>query len=332
MVTSQQWRIRKQKIFAVIIAGLAILLPILSFLASSASPSGITVIDTGMFGESSTDFEDNSVAIYVQMLGFDPETRRAELAYYPWPTDDMAQQFSSSIISERDIRVFVDSQNTAIVEFEKGSQVGAVFATVDVLSSEFPEAASDALYPFDRYVLDSFARVELKREGQEVFEPVQTYDYFYSSPVPGYDVTYQRLAAFDSGYVADDNSFDLARIDQERFEGKISFYAFIERSFAVRLIAVFIYLFISVSTLSLVWVTSQMVSGKREPSMQALIWAAASMLGILQLRALAPGEPRIGIYADLIVFFPSLMMSLFSVAVITFLWGTRNQSDEDSVT
>ena len=323
METHQKGRTRNRGFFLIAIAILAVVLPAISFVASSVSPSGIRVTDTGVYGESSTDFSENSVALYVQMLGFDPETRRAEMAYYPWPTDDMAQQFSSSVISKSDIRVFVDSQDASIVEFASGSQIGAVYATVDVLSSDFPEAASDSFYPFDEYVLDSFARVELMRAGQEAFGPVQTFDYFYSSPVPGFDVTYQRLGAFDSGYAGDESSLELARIDQERFEGKVSFYAFIERSFAVRSIAVFIYLFILVSTLALVWVASQMVSGKREPSMEALIWAAASMLGILELRALAPGAPRIGVYADLVVFFPSLMMSLFSVSVITYLWSTR---------
>ena len=57
--------------------------------------------------------------------------------------------------------------------------------------------------------------------------------------------------------------------------------------------------------------------------MESLIWAAASMLGILELRALAPGDLRIGVFADLIFFFPSLLMSLISVAAITYLWSTR---------
>lgn len=302
---------------------LAVFFPALSFLADAYSPSGVKVVETGLYGESSTDFTEESVAVYVQMLSFDPETERAEMAYYPWPTDDLAKQFSSSVLTERDLRFFVDSQNTELTEFAAGDQVGGVYATVDVLSTDYPDLASDSLYPFDQYVLDSFARVETRKDGDEDYSPIQTFDYFYSSPVPGFDVTYERLGAFESGYASDPQARDLEVIDLERFEGKISFYAFIERSFAVKAIAIFIYSFILIATLALVWVASQMTLGKRPASMEALIWAAASMLGILELRALAPGDPRIGVFADLIVFFPSLILSLASVAVITYLWNTR---------
>ena len=313
--------VRSRRLFLVAIVILAVAMPLGLYWANAISPSGVKVMDTGIYGESSTDFEENSIAIYVQMLEFSPETQRAEMAYYPWPTDDLAKQLSSSVITEKGIRFLADSQNGQLVTFEPGAQVGAVYATVDVLSSDFPEAASDSLYPFDRYVMDAFARVEIQRD--ETFGPVQTFDYFYSSPVPGFDITYQRLGAFDSGYAGDSNSLSLEQIDLERFFGKVSFYAFIERSFAVKAIALFIYGFILIASLALVWVASQMVMGRRPPSMESLIWAAASMLGILELRALAPGEPRIGVFADLIFFFPSLMMSLVSVAMITYLWSTR---------
>ncbi len=306
----------------ILVVVLAIAMPGVSYWANSISPSGVKVIDTGIYGESSTDFDANSIAIYVQMLEFVPETQRAEMAFYPWPTDDIAKQLSSSVVTDVPIQFLVDSQNGSVARFDAGSQVGAVYATVDVLSTDYSELASDSLYPFDAYVMDSFARVQIMGEDGE-FGPVQTFDYFYSSPVPGFDVTYQRLGAFDSGYAGDPGSQDLAQIDLERFYGKISFYAFIERSFAVKAIALFIYGFILIASLALVWVASQMVIGRRPPSMESLIWAAASMLGILELRALAPGEPRIGVFADLIFFFPSLMMSLVSVAAITYLWSTR---------
>ena len=302
---------------------MAVAFPTLSFIVNSYSPSGVTTQDLGIYGESSEDFDAEAVAIYVQMLSFDPETERAEMAYYPWPTDDLSQQFSSSVLSDTDIRFFVDSQNTTLTEFPAGSQIGGVQATVDVLSTDYPELASDSLYPFDRYVLDSFARVEVRADSGAPYETIQTFDYFYTSPVPGFDVRYERLGAFNSGYASDEMSKDLFQIAAERADGKISFNAVIERSFAVKSIAVFIYSFILIATLALLWVTSLMALGKRTPSMESLIWAAASMLGILELRNLAPGAPRIGVFADLVIFFPSLILSLSSVAVITYLWNTR---------
>lgn len=314
----------------VFIAGallLALAFPVLSFLSDAYAPSGVRVLEQGIYGESSADFDKESVAVYVQMLGFNPETERAEMAYYPWPTDDLATQFSSSVLGNVDIRFFVDSQNAELTEFAVGEQVGGVEATVDVLSTDFPDLASDSLYPFDQYVMDSYARVETRATEGDDYKTIQTFDYFYTSPVPGFDVTYERLAAFETAYPSNEESKDPFRIAAERADGKISFYAFIERSFAVKAIAVFIYSFILIATLALMWVTSQMALGKRPPSMESLIWAAASMLGILELRALAPGDPRIGILADLVIFFPSLILSLASVAGITYLWNTRRNFD-----
>ena len=275
---------------------------------NAATPSGVTVINTGIYSESSDDFEFNAVAIYIQMLDFDPETERAEGAFYPSPTEDIAKQLSSSVILERGITFLAGSQNGEVEKFGAGDQVGAVEATIDVLMGDYPERASDAFYPFDRYVMDSFAQVQIEYDPSE-FRPVQTFDYFYESPVPGFDIAYQGLGAFDSGYAGNAKSLDLEQIDRERFYGKVSFHAFIERSFAIQAIAQFIYGFILISSLALVWVASQMVIGRRDPSMESLIWAAASMLGIFELRALAPGDPRIGVFADLIFFFPSLLMS-----------------------
>ncbi|QKJ25605.1 DUF4436 family protein [Aquiluna borgnonia] len=310
-------------VFVVGAIALALIFPLLALISDAYAPSGVQVNEQGIFGESSTDFEENSVAVYVQMLGFDPETERAELAFYPWPTDDLAKQFSSSVLTEKDIRLFVDSQDAELTEFSAGDQVGGVEVVADVLSTDFPDLASDSLYPFDQYVLDSYARVETRESELQEYSTIQTFDYFYTSPVPGFDVTYQRLAAFESAYPAESESSDPFRIAAERADGKISFYAFIERSFAVKAIAIFVYSFILIATLALVWVTSQMALGIRPPSMESLIWAAASMLGILELRALAPGDPRIGVLADLFIFFPSLILSLASVAGITYLWNTR---------
>lgn len=302
---------------------LAVVFPALSFAADAYSPSGIKVEDMGIYGESSADFDKEAVAIYVQMLGFNPETERADMAYYPWPTDDLAQQFSSSVLGKVDLRFFVDSQNAELTEFAAGDQIGGVETTVDVLSTDFPDLASDSLYPFDQYVMDSYARVETRPSALQDYQTIQTFDYFYTSPVPGFDVTYQRLAAFETAMPSEKSSKDPFRIAAERADGKISFYAFIERSFAVKAIAVFMYSFILIATLALVWVTSQMALGKRQASMEALIWAAASMLGILELRNLAPGSPRLGVLADLLIFYPSLILSLASVAGITYLWNTR---------
>jgi hypothetical protein len=110
-------------------------------------------------------------------------------------------------------------------------------------------------------------------------------------------------------------------------EGKISFLAKIERSFAVKSIAVFIYLFAVVTALSTAVITLRVLSGARPASMNAMVWAAASILGVIQLRTVAPGNPRIGIIADNFFFFPSLLIMLACGVVMTYLWSTREEAE-----
>lgn len=311
-------------LFPVIAVVVLAFFPIVSMLSNGFSQSGVTVSQTQeIFGENSDDFDSETVAFYIQMLEFDPETERAKLMYYPWPTDDLASQFSSSVISKKEIQVFIDSQNTSVKSFAPGEQIGGIEAQLDVLSTYYPELASDSLYPFDRYVLDAYASAAVKWNEGEEFSPVQTFDYFYSSPVSGFEVRYQRLGAFENLDPSSEKASDPENIAFERADGKLSFYAFFERSFAVKAIAIFIYTFITLATLVLAWVTQRIASGARPASMNALIWAAASILGILDLRSVAPGSPRIGVFADLLFFFPPLLLSLACTVVLAYFWTVR---------
>jgi hypothetical protein len=75
---------------------------------------------------------------------------------------------------------------------------------------------------------------------------------------------------------------------------------------------------------TLTWIVTKIWSGKRPPSMQALVWSAASFLGTLQLRQVLPGNPRIGIAMDFIFFFPALFVGLISSVLLTSLWIKRD--------
>jgi hypothetical protein len=57
--------------------------------------------------------------------------------------------------------------------------------------------------------------------------------------------------------------------------------------------------------------------------------AAVTLPGIIQLRLLAPGEPRLGVVADNLFFLPSLVLMLLCVVVIAYLWSFRDKSVGD---
>ena len=319
-------RLGATKWIAIVFVGLLLFFPLTALWQSAEESSGVSVVDMGLEGESSAAFEEGSVAFYVQMTGFNPETKRADMAYFPWPTEDIAQQFSSSVLSKAGIKVFVDGQDAEVVEYGPGDQIGAVNAVVDVLSTRDSSLASDGLYPFDVYEMDGYAAVEVEQVEGAGFAPVQTFDYFYTTPVPGFDILFERMSAFDTPLGSDEYALDYDALLAERAEGKISFLAKIERSFAVKSIAVFIYAFAIVTAFSTAVITLRVLSGARDPSMNTMVWSAASILGVLQLRSVAPGNPRIGILADNLFFFPSLALMLACGVVMTYLWSTRDSA------
>jgi hypothetical protein len=78
-----------------------------------------------------------------------------------------------------------------------------------------------------------------------------------------------------------------------------------------------------IGSATLAWITLRIYSKKRPPSMQALIWSAASVLATVQLRELFPGSPRLGIGIDFVVFFPSLLVSMLFGLLLTVMWISR---------
>jgi hypothetical protein len=79
-----------------------------------------------------------------------------------------------------------------------------------------------------------------------------------------------------------------------------------------------------IASATLAWISLRIFSGKRPPSMQALIWSAASVLATVQLREMFPGNPRLGIGLDFVVFFPSLLASMLFGLLLTVMWIGRD--------
>ena len=54
--------------------------------------------------------------------------------------------------------------------------------------------------------------------------------------------------------------------------------------------------------LSVVWMTLKVFQKRRPPSLEGLVWAAATVLEMVNVRDLLPGRPLIGIMLDFFVF------------------------------
>jgi hypothetical protein len=269
------------------------------------------------------DRDTNAINVWFQAVSFDPESQKARFNVYPWPSADLTEtMFSSSTVTKRDFTIFVDELNgQGIYNFEENQVVGSISSELDVLSFWHQERARDAYYPFDKYVLDTYVEVALVEEGGEK-APIRTFDFFYTNSVSGFQIKYSRVAAYDDDF--NGGMYRLEEIIRERDQGKISFLASFERSFAVKLTVVLLCLLMLLNALTLMWISGRVISKHRPPSMQALIWSAASVLAMIQLRDLYPGEPRLGIAIDYFVFFPSMLTSMLVGLVLTASWIVRS--------
>lgn len=223
------------------------------------------------------------------------------------------------------MRIWIDeSRQNQRRTYAANSTVGAIPVEFDVVSGD-EKSSNDSRYPFDSYLLDTYATAEMglnQKNGRDQFESVKSYDFFYTNSYPGFQIKYKRTGDFELTSGEDPNS--LASIESQRKDGKISFTAEFRRSNAVKIIAMIIGLCLIMNIATLTWIVTKIWSGKRPPSMQALVWSAASFLGTLQLRQVLPGNPRIGIAMDFIFFFPALFVGLISSVLLTSLWIKRD--------
>lgn len=269
--------------------------------------------------------ESNSVAFWYQFTNVNPQTGHLNANVYLWPSLDLATPYSSSTITKVPIKAFVDniSQNS-LQEFASGDAIGAIPIVLDMTNPLKLERANEFYYPFDEYSLDNYVRVEIGSNNQvNNFQNANTYEFYYEPQIPGFEFYVSRGATFDDGDWFQDSAYDKNLVSKQREEGKISNLIQVTRSGSVKYTSLLIFTGILLGSLALLITTIYVARAKRPPSMTALIWAAASILGITQMRQLVPGEPRLGILLDLYSFFPSLIICIASSVILAITWVRR---------
>ena len=314
----------RKKILLFLYVGIFFALPTL-FLVSGGLFDSTTKIDD-QFGEVDTqDFNKTGdlIELWFQILSFDPETLKAQIIVYPWPTDS-DQIFSSSIVTKERFTLFIDELGgSGQYDYEENEIVGAITSEFDVLSLIKASRSKDSFYPLDQYVLDTYASVQTLNSDDST-NRVPTFDLFYTDvSVSGFQTTFTRIAAYIDPDLKNKAIYSKPKIMQERRHGQVSFLVHFERTSAVKLTVAILGLFIFFSAAVIAWISLRIFNRQRPPNMQALVWSAASVIGIVQLRQLYPNSPRIGIGLDFIFFFPSLIASLISSVVLTVMWVTR---------
>jgi hypothetical protein len=268
----------------------------------------------------------DSISFWYQFTELNPQSGHLKANVYLWPSSDLATPFSSSTITKVPIKAFIDniSQN-GFQQFEVGEAIGAIPMVFDMVNPLELKRSNEFYYPFDEYSMDNYASVEIGDPNlSNNFINANTYEFFYEPQIPGFEFYVNRGAMFDQevGWF-EESTYDPDLVAEERKNGKISNLIQVTRSGSVKYTAILIFVGILLGSLALLITTLYVARAKRPPSMTALIWAAASILGITQMRELVPGQPRLGIMLDIYIFFPSLIICILSSVILAVTWVRR---------
>lgn len=271
-------------------------------------------------------FETNSIPFWFQFTEFDPKTGHLSANTYLWPSGDLAQDFSSSTKLKVPIKVFIDNlySNTSY-NFRAEQVIGAIPIVLDSTNPMNLNRSNEFFFPFDKYSIDSYVKIEQGNNADKnQFLPANTYEFFWQPQIPGYSFNIWRGSAFQDTYDwFSAEAYDQEKVLQQRQNGEISTLIEVSRSSAVKLASLLLYFGILVGSLALFITSLYVARAKRPSSLTALVWSAASILGAIQLRDLIPGNPGIGTFLDFLFFYPALLLSILSIAILSIFWVKR---------
>jgi hypothetical protein len=272
------------------------------------------------------DFKTNSIPFWFQFTEFDSRSGYLSANAYLWPSKDLAQEFSSSTKLKVPVKVFIDNlySNTSY-NFTSEQTIGAIPIVLDSTNPMNLNRSNEFFFPFDKYSIDSYVKIE---QGNNVTEnrflPANTYEFFWQPQIPGFSFNIWRGSTFQDTYDwFSAEAYDQERVLQQRQNGEISTLIEVSRSSAVKLASLLLYFGILVGSLSLFFTSLYVARAKRPSSLTALVWSAASILGAIQLRDLIPGDPGIGTFLDFLFFYPALLLSILSIAILSIYWVKR---------
>lgn len=303
----------------------------LLILVFDSSSSGQPIQKDSLWDEitpESADVESRFVNVFYQLTGFDSERQTAEVTTYVWPSMDIATPFSSSTVADLDLSVFIDEVGgQGFYEFDAGQPIAGIETKIDATNPYSLTRSMDTYYPFDSYSLTLYTQVSERVPLGDDYDvvPLPAFEDTYSTAVPGFQVRLTKEHD-ESFFAIEPRSEDFPFVEkaiEQRMNGLVMTTAVISRNFSVKIIAVLVALYCLIIALSLGFMTLQILQRDRPPSMQVLIWAAANALGLIQVRDLLPGKPRIGISFDIIVYFPSLTATLCSTVALFIIWSYR---------
>jgi hypothetical protein len=262
--------------------------------------------------ESTSATDGNILGLSIQLQQVSTKESQARLLVAPSASGQVGQGlpngafFATRVILNLDV-----AEGTSFVDVPPGTIAGGEFVAINLSGSE-------ENYPFDSYSASFFAASSTPN-----LQGAESPRFVISDPgvaLPGFQVTSQQI-----GFLRGDTSQEVIELDRQAGYGLITWK--LERSASTILSALVVALLMIIGAFVSVALTVVIFRKSRPPSIGILVWLAAFLFALFQVRRQLPGDPSSGIILDRFVFFPIVLVMVSLVAVNVVLWASREDWD-----
>jgi hypothetical protein len=277
-------------------------------------------------------FDDESVFyldIYVALLSYNDRENIATYRIDILPSSALGfWEYGGQFGVYKTVRLNFDSLNAAIIgDYDSNTLQNSIEISVvgnNILESKLTDSN---YFPFERkyskisiraLYSDSRTIEEAVEKNDFIELPIRVYD--FTEDLDGYKIRYDYLALNDNGYQKNE---DLVQIQEELYKGSVDLLLTIQRDRASVFSVFALMAFVVGAAIALLLMTIVVFSKRRPPALASLIWGAATIFAIIETRRFIPNTPRVGVYMDLYLFFPSILISIFATSSLFALWIRR---------
>ena len=284
-------------------------------------------IDKEFAGKSST-LPTERLDIYFQILSFDSQLDLMKIRLQPSPSEKIGEYgIAGKFIVNKPMRINIDSSKIeGDTDFDPNFYYGAIDIEVSGFGTTYEKRSNGIYFPFDEYLHHLFvdsAQIsdDINVETADTNNswrplPIQLRD--FSGSIDGYKIVYEyRNMDYESAK-------DFNEIDRVSKLGAGEIFINVSRD-RNAIFSTFILLFFIIgASIALLAMSFVVYLEKRPPTLGSLVWGAASIFTIIETRKFIPNSPRVGVYMDLYLFFPALLICILATTCLFVLWIKRS--------
>ncbi len=225
-----------------------------------------------------------------------------------WPAGEIGSALVNTGVAQRALAISFDSLNQTSWQIPAKQFIGSRTFEIPLNNS-----AAISRYPFDEYQgsWSSFL------EDFQTSKPLATTLTVSDKPIYGWEMSVKPKTLPN----------DLGSVKVVNLDGKEAFEWEANRSGSIKLSFFLLVAVMILGTVSAIILTKSIFYRRRPPTLAALGWLATSLFAVLEIRNRFPGDPPLGISADLFVTYPVTIILLGLILANTYFWINRDDWD-----